>query len=138
VRAIIDTNIWMAGLLWRGLPHRLLELVRAGVVTPIISPVLLAEFADVIGRDKFDDILLRSNTSRERSLGEVRRLCELIDAPPLPVPVCRDPDDDHVLACAIAANVDCIITGDNDLLVLKHYRHIPIVTPAEALRLIGG
>jgi predicted nucleic acid-binding protein len=86
---------------------------------------LLAELADVIGRDKFDDILARTRTSRERSLDEVRRLTEIFDAPPLPMPVCRDPDDDAVLACAIAARVDLIVSGDQDLLVLKRYQGIP-------------
>jgi len=62
----------------------------------------------------------------------------VIEAPPLPQPICRDPDDDAVLAVAIAANVDFIVSGDNDLLVLKRYQHIPIVTPAEAMRMIGG
>ena len=138
MRAIIDTNILVSALFWRGAPHRLLEHVRNGILTLIGSPVLLAELAEVIGREKFDDILMRTNTSRERSLDEVRRLTEMIDAPPLPQPICRDPDDDAVLAVAIAANVDFIVSGDHDLLVLKRYRHIPIVTPAEALRMIDG
>lgn len=138
MRAILDTNILIAALLWRGAPHRLLEHVRSGALTLIGSPVLLAELTDVIGRDKFNDILIRTHTSRERSLDEVRRLTELIDAPPLPQPVCRDPNDDAVLACAIAAQVDLIVSGDQDLLVLKRYQYIPIVTPAQALRLIDA
>jgi len=48
--------------------------------------------------------------------------------------VVRDPDDDHVLACALAAQADLIATGDTDLLDINAYRNISIVTPAEALR----
>ena len=44
--------------------------------------------------------------------------------------VCRDPDDDIVLALAVTAEADCIITGDNDLLILHPYQNIQIVTPA--------
>jgi putative PIN family toxin of toxin-antitoxin system len=47
----------------------------------------------------------------------------------LPLRVCRDPDDDNILAAAIAGDCDCIVTGDKDLLVLKEYRGIPILTP---------
>jgi len=137
VRAVIDTNVLIAGLLWHGPPHALLEHVRAGTVAMVSSPGLLAELADVIGRAKFDAILVRSNTSRERSLAEVRQLAEVVEPPPLAQPVCRDPDDDQVLALALAAKVDLIISGDNDLLSLASFEGIPIVTPAQTLQRIG-
>jgi uncharacterized protein len=137
VRAVIDTNVLIAALLWRGPPHALLEQVRAGTVSLVSSPALLAELADVLGRTKFDAILMRTNTSRERSLAEVRQLVEVIEPPPLPKPVCRDPDDDQVLALAIAAKVELIVSGDNDLLSLSSFEGIPIVAPAEALLRIG-
>ena len=126
----------MAALLWRGPPHALLEHVRAGTVQLVSSPALLAELADVIRRAKFDAILTRTNTSRERSLAEVRRLAEVIDPPPLPQPVCRDPDDDEVLALAIAARVDLIVSGDGDLLSLGSFAGIPVIAPAQAVGLI--
>jgi uncharacterized protein len=137
VRAVIDTNVLIAALLWRGPPHALLEQVRAGTVSLVSSPALLAELADALGRTKFDAILMRTNTSRERSLAEVRQLAEVIEPPPLPQPVCRDPDDDQVLALAIAAKVELIVSGDNDLLSLSSFEGIPIVAPAEALLRIG-
>jgi putative PIN family toxin of toxin-antitoxin system len=136
VRAVIDTNVLLAGLLWHGPPHALLEQVRAGRVSLVSSPVLLAELADVIGRAKFDAILTRTNTSRERSLAEVRRLAEVIDPPALPQPVCRDPDDDQVLALAIAAKVELIVSGDNDLLLLGSFEGIPIIASAQAVSVI--
>lgn len=136
MRAIIDTNVLLAGLLWRGPPHALLEHVRAGTVSLVSSPALLAELADVIGRAKFDAILKRTNTSRERSLAEVRRLAEVIEPPALAQPVCRDPDDDEVLALAIAAKVEVIVSGDNDLLSLGSFEGVPIIAPADAIGLI--
>ena len=138
MRAVIDTNVLMAGLLWRGPPHALLQHVRAGTVSLVSSPALLAELADVIGRAKFDAILTRTDTSRERLLAEVRRIAEVIEPPPLPLPVCRDPDDDEVLALAIAAKVELIVSGDNDLLSLRSFQGIPILAPAEAVSLIGA
>jgi uncharacterized protein len=136
VRGVIDTDVLIAGLLWRGPPHALLEHVRAGTVSLVSSPALLAELADVIGRATFDAILTRTNTSRERSLAEVRQLAEVIEPPPLPQPVCRDPDDDRVLALAIAAKAEIIVSGDGDLLSLASFEGIPIVAPAEAIHLI--
>lgn len=136
MRAVIDTNVLVAALLWRGPPHTLLEQARAGTLSIVSSPALLAELADVIGRAKFDAILARTNTSRERSLAQVRQLTEVIEPPPLPQPVCRDPDDDQVLALALAAKADLIVSGDNDLLSLGSFEHIPILAPAQALGLV--
>lgn len=137
VRAVIDTNVLLSGLLWHGAPHVLLEQVRTGTLILISSPTLLAELEEVIGRAKFDAILTRSATSCERALAELRQLAETIEPPQLAVPVCRDPDDDAVLALALAAQADCIISGDNDLLALTHYQGIPIVAPAQAVLLVG-
>jgi uncharacterized protein len=134
MRAVLDTNVLLAGLLWRGPPHALLEQVRNGSVTFISSPVLLAELAQVLARPKFDAILSRSDTSRDRMLTEIRMLAELIDPPPLAQPVCRDPDDDAVLALAAAAQADWIVSGDDDLLSLASFEGITILTPAQALR----
>jgi len=133
VRAVFDTNVLVSALLWHGPPHALLEQVRNGSIALITSPALLAELADVIGRAKFDAILVRANTSREQALAQVRQLAEVVDPPPLPQPVCRDPDDDAVLALALAAKVDCIVSGDDDLLVLETFQGIAIITSAQAL-----
>lgn len=136
MRAVIDTNVLIAGLLWRAAPHALLEQVRSDSLGLISSPSLLAELAEVLGRSKFDAILARSKTSRETALAEVRQLAEVIEPPPLPQPVCRDSDDDEVLALAISAQADLIISGDNDLLMLQQFNSIPILTPAQAAAML--
>lgn len=138
MRAVIDTNVLLSGLLWHGSPHSLIESARSGNLTLLSSSVLLAELTDVIGRAKFTSILTHSNTSREQLLAEVRQLSEIMEPAPLSEPVSRDPDDDHVLALAFAAQVDLIISGDHDLLSLKAFRGIPIVTPAEAVRIVAA
>lgn len=101
VRAVVDTNVLLSGLLWHGKPHVLIEQVRAGVLTLVSSPALLAELADVSARPKFKDAFARSNTDPELMLAQLRSLAEIVDPPPLPRPVSRDPDDDAVLALAV-------------------------------------
>lgn len=124
----------IAGLLWRGPPHTLLSCVRGGLVSLVISPALLAELDDVLRRAKFDDVLTRTETSRERVLAEVRQVAEVLQPPVLAQPVCRDPDDDRVLALALAARADVIVRGDADLLELRQFEGIPILDPAHALQ----
>jgi len=81
VRAVIDTNVLLSGLLWHGAPHVLLEQVRTGTLILISSPTLLAELEEVIGCANFDAILTRSATSCERALAELRQLAETIEPP---------------------------------------------------------
>ena len=74
--------------------------------------------------------------SRRPDLSQLRRLAQRVTARKLSQAVSRDADDDHLLACAIAAQADLIVSGDEDLLSLKIHQNIPIVTPAEGLRRI--
>jgi uncharacterized protein len=133
VRAVIDTNVLLSGLLWRGTAHALIEQVRAGALVVISSPALLAELAEVVRRPKFQSALARSATDPERIINELRRLVELLEPPALPEPVSRDPDDDAVLALAVASQADMIVSGDGDLLALGSYAGIAIVDAADAL-----
>lgn len=87
MRTVVDTNVLLSGLLWRGSPHRLLGEVQAGALTLITSPALLAELDEVIRRPKFAAILARSRTNPEQMLRELRRLAEIFYPPPLPAPV---------------------------------------------------
>jgi uncharacterized protein len=134
VRIVIDTNVLLSGLLWQGAPHILFNQVRTGTIELIMSQTLLEEFSEVITRQKFVAILQRTTRTPERILHELQALVEMVVAPPLSYPVCRDPDDDAVLACALAAHADLIVSGDTDLLVLKQFQGIPIVTAAQALK----
>ena len=64
----------------------------------------------------------------------LRQQLEVIEPSTLASPACRDPDDDMILATAVAARANCIVNGDNDLLDMKQYQQIPIIKPAEFWR----
>jgi uncharacterized protein len=134
MRAVIDTNVLVSGLLWRGPAYAVLQAVRSGELGFVSSPVLLAELAEVLARPKFAAVLSRTSFSRDALMAQVRQLAEVVDASPLAQPVCRDPDDDAVLAVAVAAQVDVIVSGDEDLLTLNLFETIPILSPQAALQ----
>ena len=134
MRAVIDTNVLISGLLWRGPAYAALQAVRSGEIGFVSSPALLAELSEVLARPKFDAVLSRSQVPREVLMAQARALAEVIDPPPLPQPVCRDPDDDDVLALALAAQADVIISGDDDLLTLHPFEGIAILSPLAALQ----
>jgi uncharacterized protein len=138
VRVIIDTNVLLSGLIWRGPPHALIEQVRTGLLRLVSSPALMSEIAVVIGRAKFRGIIAQSDSDPRRILAEMWIVAEIVDPPALRRPISRDPDDYLVLALAVAAHPDLIVSGDRDLLVLGTHGEIPIVTPAQALAILGA
>jgi len=137
VLLVIDTNVLLSGLFWRGPPHTLLGKARDGAVDLVLSAALIEELLDVIARPKFADILARTSRTPERIMDELRVFVDVVAAPPLPLPICRDPDDDAVLACALAARADLIASGDDDLRALGTFENIPIISAAEALVRLG-
>ena len=134
MRIVADTNTVLSGLLWQRPPRRLLDLARQRALTLCTSATLLAELAEVIVRDKFAHRVLAAGLSATELVQDYERLAEIVEPQPLPVPVCRDPDDDHVLACALAAQAQLIVTRDKDLLDLREYQGIPILASADALQ----
>jgi len=132
VRVVFDTNVLVAALLWRGVPHKLLQRVRDGDVVLVTSPALLEELDDVLRRTKFAAILTKAETSAAGLLSTVRLLAALIEPTPLDSPVCCDPDDDQILALAGSAGADLIVSSDNDLLRLGSFAGIAIGTPVVA------
>lgn len=94
------------------------------------------ELADVLSRRKLAAALKASGKSVSALLTEYERLVELVRPGRLREPVGRDPDDEAVLACALAARAKLIVSGDQDLLVLKSYRRIRIVSANQALAII--
>jgi len=134
VRIVADTNTVVSGLLWQGPPRRLLDLARERSVTFCTSRILLAELAEVIARDKFVQRVLAAGLSATALVQDYERLTQIIEPQPLPVPVSRDPDDDHVLTCASAAEAQLIVSGDRDLLELHEHQGIPILPASAALQ----
>ena len=128
VRIVVDTNIVVSGLIWHGAPRRVLDTARAGTITLFTSTELLAELEDVLRRPKFALLIARVPTTSDELIASYRALATVVIAPPLPVAVADDPDDDAVLACAVAAQAQAIVSGDDDLLRLDTYQGIAILT----------
>jgi putative PIN family toxin of toxin-antitoxin system len=138
VRAVIDNNVLVSGLLWGDKPGRVLAAVAEGHVHIFLSEELLAELREVLRRSKFTARLALRELTPETALAKVQAIARLVPASPIPAPpALRDADDLAVLACAISVSVDVIITGDKDLLTLKSFQGIPIIDAAEALKRLG-
>jgi putative PIN family toxin of toxin-antitoxin system len=138
VKLVIDTNTLVSGSLWSGLPSRLLDAVEQKRATLILSVDLLAEFAEVIGRPRLAQRLTMREVTPNRLVSSLARLADFVSVVAIPIPPSlRDPKDLIVLAAAQAGKVDAIVTGDDDLLALKSFEGIPILTTREILNKLG-
>jgi putative PIN family toxin of toxin-antitoxin system len=125
VKLVVDTNVLVSGTLWKGNSSRLVDPLLDGTATPCISAPLLAEFGDVIQREKFRTRLEQSGRSAAEIVSWLRSSAHNVDPSTVPIPAAlRDPDDIHLLACAMTSGADAIVTGDNDLLALKSFGEI--------------
>jgi len=136
VRAVADTNTVVSGLLWHGTERKFLDAARAGTISLYTSAVLVAELIDVLARKKLAERVAASGMSVEELARRYALLAQRVVPAEIDPVVLADPDDDHVLACALAAQADLIVSGDPHLRNLKAYQGIPIVGAAEALKRI--
>lgn len=133
MRLVLDTNIALSGLLWGGAPGQLIEAAIQQRIELASSTALLAELQGVLSREKFAAQLAKRGLTVNDIFGGYLAL--IISVSPLSTPrvVERDPDDDHAIACVLAAHADAIVSGDLDLLELGQHQGIPILAAIQAL-----
>ena len=124
MRVVFDTNVVVAGIVAEGLCREILE-IHLPEHEAILSQVLWDELLSTLRR-KFalaaDDLPI---------LALYRQHAEWSDPARITHAVCRDPDDDWVLATALAGNAEAIVTGDADLLTIGSYSGIEIISPRQ-------
>ena len=139
MRVVLDTNIVVSALVWGGMPFKLLQAATDGVIDLYTSPVLLTELREVLAREHLASRLIAQQSSIEQAIGFYGELAIRISPLTTPRVVANDPDDDHVIACAVAANAKLIVSGDKKhLLPIKTYQGISIVTAAEAVNRLAA
>ena len=131
MRAVADTNVVVSGLLWQGPSRRVLERARLGEIALFTSSALLAELQDVLSRRKFARRLELARVEPRRLLMGYAALARTVLPAEIPPTIVDDPDDDEVLACAVAAGAEVIVSGDSHLLALAEFRGVRILRAAE-------
>ena len=132
MRIVLDANVVVAAFAARGLCEAILELCL-DAHDIILSDHLL----DEIHKNLVKKVKLPAKATRE-IIAFLRDNAQVLVPTKLPSNVCRDSDDIPVLGLALAAGADCIVTGDKDLLVLKKFGSVPIVTPRAFSDMIHG
>lgn len=131
MRVVVDVNVWISALLWRGIPRKILQLAQNNQITIFASQDLFQELESTLKRNKFKAKIQSMSLMVEDLLDattEVLNFCPNIS---LNVPELRDHKDNHILATALSAQAEVLITGDKDLLVLGNFRGILIMKPTD-------
>lgn len=130
IKVVLDTNVFLSGVFFAGTAGRVLDACFSMDVEVVMSPEILAE-SQAAGH-----ALLAKHPLPffDQFLAMLVAKATIVKPAPLPAPMCRDPKDDIFLACALATEADCIVSGDQDLLVLAGTFPIEIIKPLEFLQ----
>lgn len=128
---VLDTNVLVSAALSDGKPFEILRLAEQGEIISVTSPAIVTELRDVLKRDR----LPFSEDQVDELVTKVLSISRVIEPEVNIEAVADDPDDDKILECAVAGDVDCLVSGDSHLLALENYRDMSIYSPAELIRL---
>lgn len=150
IRVVVDTNVLVSGLFGiKGSPSsQVLSAIRTQKIILVTSPVILEEIVEVINRERIVKLTKMSTGERADFINKLIERSDVTagkqllrkfgrDISRASLPLSRDVKDDKFLACGFEAKADYIVTGDNDLLVLKVYEGIRIITPRELLAILN-
>ena len=131
MKVVLDTNVFLSGVFFGGVPGRVLQAWRDRRLDFILSVEIFNEYqragerlAERFGGIEIGGLLLLLASS-----------CEFVDPPPLPRQLCTDPDDDKFIACAIAAHCHIIVSGDRALLRQSGHGGIAVLRPRDFVTL---
>jgi len=128
MRVVIDTNVLISGLMFDGLPERVVKLAVGKDNELVISPYIISETSSNL-RKKFD-----VKAELIQLFQATMNACQVVYFDPY-IHVITDEPDNRVLETAIEGKAEFIITGDKLLLELGNYEGVKIVTPAKFLKL---
>jgi len=130
-KVVLDTNVLVSALLFKGILSKMVDLWKAGWIKPVFSQATFQEFKKVLAYPKFaltpQDILILLEE-------EVLPYFEVVKVIKEVKEIGRDPEDDKFLSCALASGADFVVTGDDDLLVLEQFQTTKTIKPADLIR----
>jgi len=137
-RATVDTNIFISALFWKGTPDRVINVFKREEALLLLSNDILAELERKLSSAKFAPRIAQIGQTPAELVASFRDMAEPVIPTDVPEDAIRDPKDRMILACAVGGSADVIVSGDKDLLVLRLYQNIPIVTAAEFLSTLAS
>ncbi len=135
LKVVLDTNVFVSSLLVKaGLPARVLDIWRERRYLLIVSPAIIAEIRTTLSYPRIRRKYAITDEDVEQLVTLLQRDALLVSGDAdVAGAIPEDPADETVLACAVDAQADVIVSGDRHLLDLGSYRSIPILTVRQFL-----
>ena len=128
IKVVLDTNVFISALFWKGAPYQIFKRILEGAVLNFVSLQILAEIKERL-LDKF-----KLPPEKVKEFLEIIVFNSQIVYPKKKLNIVKkDPEDNKILECALEAKASFVISGDGDLLEIKKYKEIKIVSPKEFL-----
>ncbi|MCX6709009.1 MAG: putative toxin-antitoxin system toxin component, PIN family [Candidatus Woesearchaeota archaeon] len=134
MKITVDTNVLVSATFWNGDSNTVLEKVENKEIELVLSKEIIEEFARVLGYKEIQDKIRDKNLEMKRTIEKIISISTIVEPTEKLNIVEEDPEDNKILECAKAGNVDFIISGDNHLLKIKKLGLIKIVSPDEFLK----
>ena len=131
-KVVLDTNILVSALLFKGELAGIVDLWKTGKIVPMLSKEMFVEFRTVLEYPKF---FLTGQEIKVIIEEEVLPFFEITETTDRINGVCRDPDDDKFISCAVSASADFIVSGDKDLLDMGKYKSVRIISASVLLKM---
>lgn len=138
MRVVLDANVFASALIRpSGPPGQILkQLIEHEAFELIVSESILDELKRILAYPRIRRCIPATESELELWVMSLALLADFVEKRTLIPTVCRDPEDDHYLAAAIDGRAEVLVTGDQDLLVLKSYEEIRMVTPFQFLAML--
>jgi putative PIN family toxin of toxin-antitoxin system len=133
MRAVLDTNVLISGLLWRGARHECLLSAEAGLYELVLAESIFEEL-----RAKLIHKFGNSSEEADEILIGLRRCSTLVTPTGRSGWVPADPDDDKFIESALIGHADVIVSGDHHLMDLSTVEGVPILTPRQFLQRLAN
>ena len=127
MRAVLDTNVVMSAIFFGGDPRMIVRAAISRRIELVATRAVVNEYREIAAQ------LQKSypSVSYRRSLAILESALKMVRPATLSGCVCRDPDDDAIVSCALGGKAKIICSGDEDLLALNGYRGLEILKPRE-------
>ena len=133
MRAVLDTNVLMSAIFFGGTPLKIVRAAFSKKIELVASKAVLSEYREVAERlhEQFPSVNYR------RPLSILESKLTMVRPVALGETVCRDPDDDDIIACAVGGKAKVICSGDGDLLALNGFRGLEVMKPSDFCQRLG-
>lgn len=133
MRVVLDTNVFVSGIFWKGAPRKILELWEEHRFKLVISQKIFEEYSRVLHKlnQKFQ------LSSVEEILDHIPMHSTFYSPPRIETPICDDEKDQMFLDLAVFCDAHYLVSGDDDLLRIKSYPGGVIVTPARFVQILS-